>query len=415
MLKAKFSRPLRSFARFLTTAALGATVLALSLTGCGEDKAKEAAPVLPKVVVTEARTVKVPLERLFNSVLAAKETVEVRARVSGYVSARLFDEGAQVKIGTVLYQLDDRDLKAALDTAKANTSKAKANWENEDITRNRMVTLAEKGAVSFQMRDNSVAKADEALAAYQAAQADEEKAAINLGYATITAPTDGYVTRSNVEVGSYVDAGSATLLTTVYKIDPIRAEFSVTDKDYANFQKAIADQGGKPETLAFTLLLGDAREPYPHPGILEMADPVIDPKTNTMGIRAEFPNPDHLLRPGMYANVLAATGEREALAVPEVALVDQGTSKIVYTLDDQSALVAVPVMVGQPVGDERVITEGLQPGQKVVVEGLVTARPGLKVEALTREPAPAGEKPAPAEGAAAPAKDGEKAEEKAAE
>ncbi len=409
MLKASLSRPPRSSARFLTVAPVLAAALALFLTGCGEEKAKEAAPVLPKVVVMEAHTTKVPLEYTFNGILSAKETVEVRARVSGYVAERLFDEGSQVTAGKVLYKLDDRDLSAALDTAKANTAKAKAAWEEEDTTRNRMVTLAEKEAVSLQMRDSAVAKADEALAAYQAAQADEEKAAINLGYATIVAPTDGYVSRSNVEVGSYVDAGNATLLATVYKIDPIRAEFSVTDTDYARFKKTIMDQGGRPENLVFLLLLGDDRVPYPRTGVLEMADPVIDSKTNTLGVRAEFPNPDHMLRPGMYVNVVARTGERDVLVVPEVALVDQGTSKIVYSVDDQSALVAVPVAVGNLVGEERIITSGLKPGQKVVVEGLVTARPGLKVEMVTKQPAPAAsaapaeEKAAPAEAGAAPA------------
>ncbi len=364
-----------------------AAVLSFSLIGCGEDKA-DAPAALPKVVAVEVQTAKVPLSYTFNGVLTAKETVEIRARVSGYLAQRLFEEGSLVQAGTVLYKLDDRDLKAALDTAKANTAKAKASWENEKTTKDRMVALADKGAVSLQMRDNAVAKADEAWAAYQAAQADEEKAAVNLGYATITASTTGYINRSNVEVGSYVDTGGATLMTTIYNIDPIRAEFAVTDEEYARFKKALANWSGQKPTLIFHLTLGDERIPYDQVGTLEMTDPVIDPKTNTLGVRVDFPNPDHRLRPGMYANVIAITGEREVLVVPEEAVLDQANSKSVYVVNEQNTLVAAPVTVGELIDQDLVVTEGLKAGQKVVVEGLVTARPGLKVNVTMRPPAP---------------------------
>lgn len=355
--------------------------------GCGEEKT--AAPSVPKVVVSEVRQIKVPLQKVFNGNLTAKEAVEVRARVSGYVAERTFEEGSQVKAGQVLYKLDDRDLAAALDTAKANTAKARAARESADTTRRRMVDLADKGAVSLQQRDTAVAKADEALAAYQAAQAEEEKAEVNLSYATIFSPTSGYISRSNVEVGSNVDAGSATLMTTVYNFDPIRAEFSVTDKEYVRFKKDIADRGDDPRTVAFTILLGDDRVTYDHPGVLEMADPIIDSKTNTLGVRVEFPNPDHILRPGMYVNVVGTGGEIEALVVPEVALVDQAAGKYVFTVDEKNTLVSVPVTVGEKMGDDRVILIGLSAGQKVVVEGLVTARPGLVVEPVTKDAPPA--------------------------
>ncbi len=362
--------------------ALAAAAVALFLPGCGEDKPSAAPAALPKVVVAEVRQVQAPREYIFNGVLAAKETVEVRARVSGYVAEKLFEEGSRVEAGQVLYKLDDRDLVAALNTAKANTAKAKAAWENADITRKRMVQLADRGAISQQQRDNAVSKADEALAAYQAAEAEEEKAAVNLGYATITAPTSGFVSRSNVEVGSNVDAGSATLMTTVYKVNPIRAEFSVTDKQYSEFRQREAAQGAAEaaQGVEFYLLLGDERSLYKYPGTLEMADPVIDSRTNTLGVRVQFPNPDDLLRPGMFVNVLIKLSDAEALVVPEVALVEQSEGKIVYVLGPNDILEAKAVSVGERIGEDRVITEGLSLGQKVVVEGLVTARAGLKVE-----------------------------------
>lgn len=362
--------------------ALAAVAAALFLPGCGEDKPSAAPAALPKVVVAEVRQVQAPREYIFNGVLAAKETVEVRARVSGYVAEKLFEEGSRVAAGQVLYKLDDRDLVAALNTAKANTAKAKAAWENADITRKRMVQLADKGAISQQQRDNAVSKADEALAAYQAAEAEEEKASVNLGYATITASTSGFVSRSNVEVGSNVDAGSATLMTTVYKVNPIRAEFSVSDKQYSEFRQRAAAQGAEEASkgVEFYLLLGDERNLYKYPGTLEMADPVIDSRTNTLGVRVQFPNPDDLLRPGMFVNVQIKLSDAEALVVPEVALVEQSGGKIVYVLGPNDILETRAVSVGEKIGEDRVITEGLSLGQKVVVEGLVTARAGLKVE-----------------------------------
>lgn len=366
-------------------------IAALALIGCGEDKTdtKAAAPAPVKVVVTEVKTMPVPRAATFSGTLSAKETVEVRARVSGYLAERLFEEGSQVKAGQVLYKIDDRDLKAALNTAKANTAKAKAAWENSEANRGRFVALAEKGAVSQAQKDQAVAQADENMAAYQAAQADEEKAAVNLGYATITAPTDGYISRSLVEVGGNVDAGNSTLLTTIYNVDPIRVEFAISDKEYADFTRSLVERGGRPDNVQFKLALGDNRIPYSQLGRLEMADPVIDSKTNTMGLRVEFPNPEHRLRPGMYVNLTAAIDDKEALVVPEVAVMDQATAKMVYVVDDKNTLVAAPVTLGQLVGENRVITSGLTAGQKVVVEGLVTARPGLLVDPVERaEPAP---------------------------
>ncbi len=371
---------------------------ALAFTGCDRTKTETgaAAPAPARVVVAEAQNRPVPQTYTFSGTLSAKETVEVRARVSGYLAERLFEEGSQVEAGQVLYRIDDRDFKAALDTARANTAKAKAAWENDEANRGRFLTLAARGAISQAQRDQAVAQADESRAAYQAAQADEEKAGVNLGYATIVAPTSGFIGRSLVEVGGNVDASNSTLLTTIYNVDPIRAEFSISDKEYADFRRTLMEYHIHPEELRFDLALGDDRTPYSRQGKLEMADPVIDSRTNTMGVRVEFPNPEHSLRPGMYVNLTAALKDVQALTVPEVAVIDQATSKAVYVVNDDNTLAAVPVTVGRLVGDNRVITSGLAAGQKVVVEGLVTARPGLAVTVVDQPPVLAAGRPEPA-------------------
>ena len=374
---------------------LAVAIVASLVTGCGDEKKEAQVAPLSKVVVVEAKMISVPISGTFSGTLTAKETVEVRARVSGYVDKKFFNDGDQLKAGEVMYQLDDRDLKAILDTAKANTAKAKAAWTDADIIKDRMVILGEKGSISLQQKDSAVAKAAEALAAYQAAQAEEEQATVNLGYATIAAPTDGYVSRSNVEVGSVVDAGSATLLTTIYKIDPIRAEFSVTDTEYSKFMVTAEKGKGQSEHLTFSMVIGTGNPPYAYPGVLEMVDPIINPTTNTMGVRVEFPNPKKLLRPGMFVNITGTVGDGELLSVPNVAVLDQVNAKVVYVVNDKNIMEVVPVTVGELVGSNRVILSGLTAGQRVVVKGLVTARPGAEVEAVLQA-APAVAAPAAA-------------------
>jgi len=204
---------------------------------------------------------------------------------------------------------------------------------------------------------------------------------VELSYTSIPAPITGYINRSAVDVGAYVTAGS-TLLTTMYRMDPIRAEYSITDREFALFNKYVKESGFDPNALRCRLTLGDDRVPYPHEGVIEMADPVVDRKTNTMGIRAIFPNPDNALRPGMYVNLISVMGQYDALSVPEAAVVDRAGRKAVFTVDASSLLVAVPVEIGNLRDGRRIILKGLSPDQNVVVEGLVQAQPGMRVEVV---------------------------------
>jgi membrane fusion protein (multidrug efflux system) len=286
-----------------------------------------------------------------------------------------------VQEGTLLYKLDDRALAAALETAKAQTAMKEATWKNAEVTKERYIPLAATGAVSIQDRDDRVTKAAEALAAYNSAKAQEEQAAVELSFTSIVASITGYINRSAVDVGAYVSAGS-TLLTTMYRTDPIRAEFFITDREFTLFNKFIKETGSDPNALRCFLTLGDDRTPYPHEGVIEMANPVVDRKTNTMGIRAIFPNPDNALRPGMYVNVICVLGKWDALSVPEAAVVDRSGGKAVFTVDASNLLVAVPVEIGAVRDGRRIVMKGLSPDQKVVVEGLVQAQPGMRVEVV---------------------------------
>ena len=364
------------------------------LSACGNDEKKSVQPEARKVRLDAVSAVTMEVSSVFGATLAAKETVEVRAKVGGYLREQLFIDGALLQEGALLYRLDDRGLAAALDTAKAQTAKAEVTWKNAEVTKNRYVPLAAKGAVSIQDRDDRVAKAAEALAAYNSARAEEERAAVELSYTSIPAPITGYINRSAVDVGAYVSVGS-TLLTTMYRMDPIRAEFSITDREFALFTKFVKEQGLDPNaSLRCHLALGDDRTLYPHEGVIEMANPVVDRRTNTMGIRAIFPNPDNVLRPGMYVNVTCMLGQYDALSVPEAAVVDLSGGKAVFMVDASNLLVAVPVEIGTVRDGRRIILKGLSPGQNVVVEGLVQAQPGMRVEVVgtaTKPVSPGGE------------------------
>ena len=358
-------------------------LLAVFALGCGEE-AKS--PGALKVKLAEAVAATINEEAAFDAVLAAKETIEIRAQVRGYLKERLFEEGEQIKQGDLLYKLDDRDLRAGLEAARANTAKAETTWKNDETNKKRYLALAATGAVSLQERDNAVARAAASQAAYETAKAQEDRAAVDLEYAAINAPISGFISRSLVEVGALVESGS-TLLATIYRLDPIRAEFSLTDKEFTRFSTIIRERGGNSDDLKFLLYLGDERRLYPHEGVLEMADPVVDPKTNTMGVRAEFHNPEYMVRPGQFVNVVGVLGQREVVTVPDEAVVDVGGGgKAVFIVDENSILVVLPVEAGRRDGDRWVILEGLSAGQKVVVEGLVTAQPGLPVEVVVSGP-----------------------------
>ncbi|MCL2000263.1 MAG: efflux RND transporter periplasmic adaptor subunit [Planctomycetes bacterium] len=360
----------------------------LVLSACGNDEKKAAAPAALKVRLTAVSVDTVEEAAEFSATLTAKETVEVRAKINGYLREQLFTEGVEVQEGALLYKLDDRTLQTALETAIAGRAKAEATWKNAESTKARYIPLAATGAVSIQDRDEKVTKAAESLALYNSAKAQEERAAVDLSYASITAPITGYINRSAVDVGAYISAGS-TLLTTMYRTDSIRAEFAVTDREFLHYTKIKLDRGEEPKSLRFRLTLGDDRTLYGHEGVMEMADPVLDPKTNTMGVRAIFPNPDNVLRPGMYARVTAVLGAREMATVPEAAILDLAGGKAVFMVDASGVLVAVPVEIGDVRDGRRVIRKGLSPGQRIVIEGLVQAQPGMRVEVVGEPVQPA--------------------------
>ena len=455
--------------------ALGVVWLAISLSAC--DRGKEAeqkqaapAPPPPAVVVAEVIQKTVPIYSEFVAQTDAKETVEIRARVQAFLEAQHFTEGTVVKKDQLLFTLDKREYEAQLQQAKAQLSKAQADLafakdnaivesakSNLDVAlarlgktetdERRLKPLAERKAVPQQDYDNAVANLDaaraeveskkssvntaqvnqksnidQAEAAVQAAKASIAQAELNVSYCTIRSPIEGLIGKRQVSPGNLVGKGEATLLDTVSSIDPIRVNISIAEADYLRFM-ANQKRGRAAAEGALELLLADGSV-FPHKGRVVIADRAVDMKTGTLTLIAEFPNPQGLLRPGQFGRVRAAAEVAEnAILVPQRAVQEIQGAKTVLVVGADNVVALRTITPAGSVGDLLIVRDGVQPGDRVIVDGIQKARPGAKV-APTAAPTPpaatpqgAGTpgQPAPAAKASAPEKAAAPAEAKPAE
>jgi len=297
---------------------------------------------------------------------------QVRARVDGIVLHRYFREGADVTNGEVLYQIDPAPYQAALDSANATLTQAEQLAE-------RYEPLVSINAVSKQDYDNAVSAAAQA-------KATQEIAAINLGYCTVTAPIDGRVGAALVTEGALVSAAAATEMALVTQLDPIYCDFTESSTELLRLRREM--ENGTLKTVApgeakITLLLDDGTA-YSQPGKLLFSDVTVDPTSGMVTLRAEFPNADHLLLPGMFARgVLERAVENRAITVPQrgVNIGPNGVATVMVVLADGKVEARV-IKIGQAVGNKWIVTDGLKAGEQVVVEGLQKAMPGMPVKAV---------------------------------
>jgi len=342
----------------------------LLVVGCGKPSEKIVA--LPAVTVVTPIQRDVPVYRELVGQAQGKQDVEIRARVEGYLESVNFTEGTFVEKGTLLYQIDPKPLQADLAAAQAKLTKT-----SNDVARLR--PLLEKQAVSKQELDN-------AISAFDAATAQADLAKLNLGYATITAPIDGVVGISLVKAGNVVGRGENTLLTTLSQVDPVVFRVGISEEDYLKVVK----RGPKsPEESDIQLLLSDGSI-YPHKGAFDSIDRGIDAATGTMTVQFQFPNPDKLLRPGQYGRVRVLFETLpQALLVPQRAIKEiQGLYQLAVVGTDNKVSMRM-VKPGQRLEDGLwVITEGLQSGEQVIVEGLQRVRDGAEVTPTLAAPEP---------------------------
>lgn len=305
--------------------------------------------------------------------LLAWRTAQVRARVEGVVEQRLFVEGSDIQAGTPLFKIDARTYQAQLAAAEADLAAARAVLA-------RYQPLLEIKAVSQQEYDAAAAKVKQAEAAVA-------KARLDLENAVPSAPISGRVGRALVTEGALVGKGEATHLTTIEQIDPIRVEFTQSYADLLRLQQAVkAGRQKRPDSATVELVLDDGAL-YPEKGRLRFADLAVDPATGTVVLRAEFPNPRRELLPGAFVRVRFPQAQVEnALTVPQRAVQGAAGSQMVMIVDAENKVVPRPIKTAGMVGSDFIVTEGLQEGEVVIVNGLQKARPGSVVKPVPWTP-----------------------------
>lgn len=384
---------------FLAAAAL--FVLAVSLSGCGEDdkaKAAQAAPPAPQVTVSKPTKKLVSDSDEYVGRFVAMDYVEVRARVSGYLDQIHFADGQLVKKGESLFTIDRRPFEASLDQSKAAIAQAEANLAFADSDLARGESLQRGTVISQQTLDQRTQAKRVAQANVTAQKAATRSAELDLQFTELTAPVSGRIGDRRVSTGNLV-TGNTTLLATIASVDPIRFEFTMDEASYLRYTRAATaaagDSANRGLKLPVKLKLIDEKN-FTHEGKIDFVDNAIDQSSGTIRGRAEFPNPDGRLTPGMFGRIqLATSAPAEALLVPDNAIATEQVRKFVYTVNAENVANPKYVELGPLVDGLRVITAGLDPNDTIVVNGLMRVRPGVKVtpqqasEAKTAENAPA--------------------------
>lgn len=347
---------------------------------------KKAAPMeMPPahVSVLPAETETVRITRELPGRIDAVRVAEVRARVSGILLEKTFQEGADVNAGDVLFKIDPAPLEAARDNASAALARADANLRQTEAQLERYRSLVESNAVSKQDFDNAEAAVKVAAAELKAAEAALKKAELDLGYATVTAPISGRAGKARVTEGALVGQGEATLLAVIQQLDPIYFDFTQSSSDMLHLRRAMS--AGEISQVDINrekavLLLDDGSE-YPLPGKILFSEASVDESTGMVSLRAEFPNPDRLLLPGMFARIRVVQAVREnVVTVPQRAVTrQQGGMGSVLVVDENNVAQARLIQTDNAFGDKWVVTSGLKAGERVVIEGLLKARPGAPV------------------------------------
>jgi membrane fusion protein (multidrug efflux system) len=371
----------------------GAVCLALA---CGP--AEVATPPAPEVLVTEVVTRDVPIVSEWLGTTEGAVDADIRAQVAGYLVSRDYQEGSRVEPGTLLFRIDARPYQAALDQAKGDRGRAEAALQLARLDVARYTPLVESGAVSRQEYDTAVQRLRSSEAALQAARAAVEKSNIELGFTEIRSPISGVAGVAKRQLGDFVGPTDSEPLTSVSQLDPIRVSFPLSEQEFLLYAPQIREavEQGRFREGTLQLVLADGSV-YPHRGTGYLAGREIDPRTGTITVKGDFPNPGQALRPGQYARVRAETGvAKGALVVPQRAIQDlQGLAQLTLVGADDKVEVRT-VTKGPAWEGLQVISQGVSAGERVVVEGFQKVRPGMAVVAKPVPAEPAGAAPEPA-------------------
>jgi len=336
----------------------------------------------PEVLVTEVVQKEVPLIRQWVGTLNGSENADVRARTTGYLQKRAYQEGGYVKQGDLLFEIDPRPFVAALDQAKSQLQEAQATLLGVELDAKRAKELFQGKVISEQEYTNKTQDYQTKLAAVAAAQAAVESAQLNLDYTKVVSPLDGIAGQAQAQIGDLVGTGSNTVLTTVSQIQPIRCYFPISEQSYWEFADRLKELMMVPEAQRgekVELILPDGSI-YSHKGKFAFVDRQVDPKTGTIQIAVNFPNPEFTLRPGQYATARAEVGSiPNALLIPQQAVSQlQGGNQVAVVSPDGKAEIRA-IKIGPTFGQMIVVTDGLKAGEKVIVEGFQKVRQGTQV------------------------------------
>lgn len=356
-----------------------ALCLPLLLAGCDAGSSTPKKDAKQQVEVATAASAEIPLVQEFVGQTAAVKYVDVRAKVQGYLMERPFKEGSDVKKGDVLFVIDQRPFQAEVDQNKAalEQNQGRLDFAQEQLAR--YEKLKDEGTASVQKYESTRAEAIEAAGMLAASQAALQNAKLDLDYATITAPIDGRVSNTLVNIGNLVSAED-TLLTTLVQLDPIYVYFSPSEEAY---QKMVPFQDKGP--LKVSMVLSSGTE-FPHQGAVDFVDNQVDPNTGTIKMRAVIPNPDKTQRPGQFVTARVTLADKhKAVLIPAKAVAQDEGGHYVYVVGKDDKVNRQSVTIGPEYEASYVIEKGVEPGDRVVVTGLQKVHAGAEVEVVTPE------------------------------
>jgi membrane fusion protein (multidrug efflux system) len=358
-----------------------AAAMALGISGCK----KEAPPPPPPPVVQVADVVatNAPMAIEIIGQLDSPQNVEVRARVEAFVENVLFTEGTEVKAGAPLFLLDKKPFEERLAAANGMLAEAKAALNKYEKDVSRLQPLAEKRAIPQQDLDNAVASVDVGKASVLSAKARVESATLDLGYCDVRAPTNGLIGAKLVSIGELVGKGQPTLMATMSSLDPIWFYCAVSEVQYLKAENEVRRTGKQISELPVSLILADGSV-HPAKGKFVFIDRAVDSKTGTLRVRAEFANAQKLLRPGMFSRIKVDLGVRpDSILVPERAVAELQGKNFVWVVGADNKATQRAVKVGETLGENVLVTEGLKNGDRIVTEGLQKVREGAVVQPMT--------------------------------
>ena len=395
-------RDLRSFHKSMSRFRLwpGVGALLALLPSVGPSLALAQQPAVPPVEVTvvSAAPQTTPATFEYTGKTESSRSVEIRARVEGYLDKIVYEEGAMVRTGQLLFQLDPQPFQAALDNARGDLARAEAQLANARATLARVRPLAKENAVSQKDLDDAVAAEHSAQAQVQSAKAQARTAELNLGYTRIKSPLGGLAGKSEFREGSLITPGANSLLTTVVQLDPIWVNFGIGENELLRLRSEAAAgrlKGPGIDKLEVELVQADGSI-FPQKGRITFVSPTVDQQTGTVTLRAEIPNPgpQGRLLPGQFGRVRIQGASRpNTIMVPQRAVMQGPQGKFVFVVGTDDKAEPKPVQVGDFYGEQWIVTSGLSGSEQVIVDGAIKVRPGspVKVVPPTTAPKPAGQ------------------------